>query len=478
MFGSWIECIVHYTTNTDMFSRKIMFTYNGRSSFKTFLGGVITIAVLIVTGLYSFELFSDLFARKRVTGTINSLKNARKHGDSVVTMKETGVKIYVGWFDSQGKPLAPNSIRIYAVGIDSTKMDTPSAFSEVKVSQWGNKTFTSSDDDYKDFSDFWCFDTDNVTIGEEYANKKKHYLEIYFEDWYLNQYWKEPTKIPMNITGSYVEVFIENYYFDVYDVENPVKPYLYKSSLYYVIPDAVTSVLYKMRKNKYTSNDELFSYKENTPKEFYSILDPVAGYLPLNLLPRFTLILSGDTTVDEYERNYLTILDVTGTIGGVFEIIVIFWSFFVGLITNKIFNKDLIQQELDKRGLFSYPAKFKKNYKKRQTAPKDQLNPWYDSDDYSNDFNYNGVVINERNANYFENSDFTRQKAAISEYKKRLENIKEKILAYPIKTDAKQFNYEIDSKNIAISVRELKLYVEYLIGVHVSSSMQNDLNCN
>lgn len=141
MTMSCLQCIRHYTTNYDIFSRKVMFTYNGRSSFKTFIGGIITMAILIFTVIYSVALFRDLYLRKKVSASTNSLKNAWKADDLPLDMSKTGVRIYAIWKNVNNIPVSSKHGQVIAKYYKNSEFGKHSENSEIVVSKCTDTTF-------------------------------------------------------------------------------------------------------------------------------------------------------------------------------------------------------------------------------------------------------------------------------------------------------------------------------------------------
>ena len=53
----------------DLFSQKIMLTYEGESSFSTFLGGLVSIIILVGVGVYSAFLLHIMYNKQDANNT-------------------------------------------------------------------------------------------------------------------------------------------------------------------------------------------------------------------------------------------------------------------------------------------------------------------------------------------------------------------------------------------------------------------------
>ena len=56
----------------DLFSQRIMFTYKGKSSFATLLGGFVSLAIFSVVGVVTVFLFQSMLNRQRSNNTKSS----------------------------------------------------------------------------------------------------------------------------------------------------------------------------------------------------------------------------------------------------------------------------------------------------------------------------------------------------------------------------------------------------------------------
>ena len=56
----------------DLFSQRIMFTYKGKSSFATLLGGSVSLAIFLMVGVYTVFLFQTMINRQKSNNTKSS----------------------------------------------------------------------------------------------------------------------------------------------------------------------------------------------------------------------------------------------------------------------------------------------------------------------------------------------------------------------------------------------------------------------
>ena len=71
-----IPCISKTVSKTvksvDMFSTNIAFTYKGNASYKTFIGGLYSITILLLIAAYAYILTDTMLSRKRSNVSVSS----------------------------------------------------------------------------------------------------------------------------------------------------------------------------------------------------------------------------------------------------------------------------------------------------------------------------------------------------------------------------------------------------------------------
>lgn len=193
--------------------------------------------------------------------------------------------------------------------------------------------------------------------------------------------YDEPECAPLievdnKLEDSYIYFLIQSYYFDFNDLDNPVKSFLITNKVYRGYKSYTQTLSFYVRENRYVLNDALMRIGENDPEKFYSIeqsdYEVQRGFYNVALYA----YLFRDPIVDEYERNVLSFLDVTGTIGGVFEILVVFSGFVIGIVTNQLFDHNVANpKSQEQKGLFSYPVIPNKIPNKKKTTPSANQKP-------------------------------------------------------------------------------------------------------
>ena len=82
-----------------------------------------------------------------------------------------------------------------------------------------------------------------------------------------------------------------------------------------------------MRKNKYFLNDDLITYRKEKTGSFYSVERERMDLEEMVDDTVMTIQIVQDPFVDLYERNVFTFLEMTGQLGGLFEVLQVFVTF-------------------------------------------------------------------------------------------------------------------------------------------------------
>eukprot|EP00343_Euplotes_focardii_P002994 CAMPEP_0205806704 /NCGR_PEP_ID=MMETSP0205-20121125/10342_1 /ASSEMBLY_ACC=CAM_ASM_000278 /TAXON_ID=36767 /ORGANISM="Euplotes focardii, Strain TN1" /LENGTH=265 /DNA_ID=CAMNT_0053080017 /DNA_START=474 /DNA_END=1271 /DNA_ORIENTATION=- len=135
---------------------------------------------------------------------------------------------------------------------------------------------------------------------------------------------------------------VENNFFDFNDLENPIKKNLVIRYSKYINYEIYSGFNIYFRRNEYKLQDSIwpsFNNQEETGV-FYSVerIEPTFGRRETASRTMFKINMYADEYTDVYSRRVLTFLEVTGTLGGLFELIEIGIGFLVGLVASGVFQ--------------------------------------------------------------------------------------------------------------------------------------------
>ena len=154
---------------------------------------------------------------------------------------------------------------------------------------------------------------------------------------------------------SFVNVLSKSLYADLDDIDNPIKEYtevIVAKSLHYFEERLYTTTV---SQQEVILEDTLwFYFKDPTPIIFNKMgdidkvnMDLIVDYESVINNPEsrqsrpFMLFLELDSNIYQYRRKVLTLLEVTGFLGGIYEIFEIVFGIIIGNLSSWLFRKNI-----------------------------------------------------------------------------------------------------------------------------------------
>ena len=188
----------------------------------------------------------------------------------------------------------------------------------------------------------WISDKNLNISGFQYLSNSS-YLRIEFRH---NQWKKWYTKEEFDDLSYYysLNLYISNEYLDTSDLNNPIKS-SFKSFKFIVQPSTITYGRLGIVKNTYEI-DKGFIYPDVKSGSFYEMSKDMTTSTIRNIdRVRFAKFdISMQSQAKHYEVNVYTIFDLSGTIGGIFELAILSVSFFVSLLRDSRYTYSLLNE--------------------------------------------------------------------------------------------------------------------------------------
>ena len=160
-----------------------------------------------------------------------------------------------------------------------------------------------------------------------------------------NNHCKSPNEINEKLINSYISSFYISYNINHFNYNNPVYNNLYSHS-FYVSLDYIKRYIYFFSKDKYISDNGKFfnTYNEYSLIQYNHIQFDIIqkkeqSYYPENLL--LEIISTCHDFQTEYNRTYIKIQDFIGMIGGIIDIVCIFFKIISYNFVKKSFILDI-----------------------------------------------------------------------------------------------------------------------------------------
>lgn len=140
--------------------------------------------------------------------------------------------------------------------------------------------------------------------------------------------------------------FVSHYY-DITDAGQPVKK-IYNDKVYIPLGENFSNeVVMNVVRNQYKVNSAILPFFEDDFSDFYSIeysesyyqqrFSPPPGF---DVPAKFRF--ESNYQVNVYETNISNLVDIFGLVGGIFELAHVFSGFLLGMITDRILRKDIL----------------------------------------------------------------------------------------------------------------------------------------
>ena len=186
-------------------------------------------------------------------------------------------------------------------------------------------------------------------------------------------------EIDIKLSTGRIVVVLQNSYVDFEDYENVIKTYVDDRFSYRVSPGFLKEAQIYVRNNHVSLSDNIVQIGEGEQRQFYSVESSSDDFVPLNSLIYFSAYIRMESREDTYERVVFSFFDLTGLVGGVFEILEVTGGIFVSFFAHKLFMfsmlSDLYQvQKIDPDHEFSKiipkTEVFKTKTKRSKRVPK------------------------------------------------------------------------------------------------------------
>ena len=326
----------------DLFSQRIMFTYKGDSSFSTFLGGFVSLIIFTVIGVYSAFLVQVMINRSNSNNSLSTEVVDLTTNDENYYPTNYGFAFGVAFTDAWGNPLTLDPTYFTLSIVQNTVVNDNGVY-KIKGTDLGAKLCDSTDfpnlsSQYKSRSlnsALYCPVNKNYKLAGNYLANNYQFIGIF-----LNRCkgtnWKPTALINSLIPGITANVAILNSYMDFNDYSNPVKSYFDDRASFYLLTAYAKVAKIYAKLNKAVLDDDYLKLKSTTTKEFFSvdrISNDVATF-DYDVVAEVGILL--DPNRDTYHRTVFTILDLFGTLGGIFGLLTSACGAIIGIMTTQI----------------------------------------------------------------------------------------------------------------------------------------------
>ncbi|CAI2373924.1 unnamed protein product [Moneuplotes crassus] len=343
--------------NRDIFKQSISLNYRGNDTFSNFIGGIATLIIFVILAGYSIIFFRIMINRSDVSWNLNSVRTnlATEHEPLVWAEDDPKLKIY--WtayqhhlLDNVGDPE------------NALKFSFSHEYINTEKKANGDDYYTRTELSYEPCADdFWTNqDLDNKLniikphcpniVGQKLNGNQQNNKEYsYVTFWYSNcRYESNCVHSDISkeiINKSIISVHVKNKYVDLNDIENPIKDYTETLRNIQIKTGIRTRVTMKLRKHEVVLDDSLFPLPWSTEPIYFNSLEDYSIYEEMPIVGdsdgEVVFEIVKDDRIDQHHRKLLNFLEVTGILGGMFEVFEVGFGAIIGIYASFIFKKRL-----------------------------------------------------------------------------------------------------------------------------------------
>ena len=347
-----------------MFKESISLTYKGEESYSSIIGGISTIIIFLILSTISVFLFIRMFKRNDISWNQNVVFD--DHGTSnksIIITEKDNIEIYVV---HQYKLLASQKkiedmTRYYQIVLKTFNAEKGEI--KVKETKWKDPEYLNTlvgpakdgiVDKYspvpaKNYRKGYWFNLDGISFEGDVSHYGRYSgATIELEYWRTHpSTWMPASTIHNTLRYSLISTRIKSNYVDLNDIQNPIKPYYFTPNGFRISQSKGDSIYLKVASNQVTLEDSLLSnllppdYRSfNSLSMSNSVSQNFLEDLPDNSYT-FIIKIDIDNREFQYNRKILDFLEVSGAIGGIFEILEVFIGAISGYLTSYFFRREL-----------------------------------------------------------------------------------------------------------------------------------------
>ncbi|CAI2360974.1 unnamed protein product [Moneuplotes crassus] len=483
---------------TDFFPQQVSLTYKGNSSFQTFYGGVVSLAIIIMIISYSIRLLMVMFQRQQTNKTLNTIINDIQNDPPTYEINKDNFGFVFTTQDSitNNRTYDPSYISVSVTqNIDYYDQET------------GQRTYTSYDRDFdtcgEDFptidqkfedlrdalkDEHQCLDNQTFMIQGSTFSQVRQYITLNVNkcvNGTSSVVCKTTAEINQKVKNSQFVFGFATKFFDFDDYYNPIKS-AYDTRFGASLDQGFHKMNeYLIQKSEVFDVNYFFQFGQNVESEFYVVSEEIADFESTDGTDSklLTLTFIQDAQMVNYERIIFSFFDAFSQIGGVFGLLLQVGA----LVTNSFSEKYFLASLFSFLYISTQKEKIEsKGNNRNAIAPTlrrfetqtDKIKPYHNETlkDFKHEINNSFV----QNANNYKNDS---SKSVITRCINHLESLRRlyftssdylKTLVPVFSNRAKQqfsehslkFSHECDIVEIIHSMRALKLMMKLVLSEH------------
>jgi hypothetical protein len=339
-----------------------------------------------------------------------------------------------------------------------------------------------AEDDTLQIFQLW-FDFTNYTVGG--ADGNADFFKFFYIDiipWYelLGANWIEQYEANLILENSLYSTLITNTNIDLNEISEPVVKTVTSLSYESFVLGKINVVALEIQSLEAVYQDDLFGLEIFSPKinKYIGFSDDDVKISSISLavgedeMSPIYIQITMNADIEQFNRKVFNFLELTGILGGIFEVFDVFFGFIIGIIANRMF-KSGVKEDIAKAQKQYVELKMMIDELKRNQSNQSEQNeqPVSRQEHAEEEKMHPNQVDNQLNLNNFpsahqmlnnssQNADFMRDqvKADIKRIK-LLSDYNKKVEEY----DVNSFYKALDGVDLVFTVKTLREQVSYLL---------------
>ena len=342
---------------SDLYPKVISFTWDGKTKFKTFFGGIVALIIRLIVLLIFISLVVTIFKRENLTYTVTNTQKDLTNDSEKHYFAQNDV--YFAFYLRGPNPglLFDPSYLTFEISQISYIIDNSTAGYSVRSTPipyefWGSRIpfVKKSIYDRLNLYSYVCPKDTNFFLRANFNSDNYESVQIRFSKC-IGNYWKSDAEIANVLNTNIVSFAIISSFFESNDFENPVYHYLQDSNEYIMSMTLTEFVTFTVNRNNAYLEDSIYfgSQGSSDAVSFYSINQKnlkYAGADPAGTL--LNVMISIDQQINQYRRTVYSFFDMFGYIGGIFGMLSTFGQLIVEVFATRIFYARVISHMQDK----------------------------------------------------------------------------------------------------------------------------------
>ena len=353
--------IFKYITNNvragDLYAKNITLTYAGKSSYKTIIGGMVSLMIYLSLFVYAWILLSVMFRRKDTKKTVNRTVKDLAYDSSKHYIGKSTFAFAFTLFDNNHRNLLLDPTyfvmtieHIFYNRTEDGEYTSTSDFIDVEL--WGQNFPHVEQDLYNriGLENYACPKRNDYYLSADFYSDLTAQLEIKVKKCENttenNNHWKPDSEIVSWMSNRHFHAAILSAYFDYEDYTNPIKTFVEDTDIMTLIDGFWQSLEVKVQQNFANLADSLFYSFGYDTKSYYNAGRKIykTENIEYNSGNSAIIYISLDRVSEQYERVVYSFIDMCGFLGGLYDFMFFFGYLIISTLTERLYYSDIFQK--------------------------------------------------------------------------------------------------------------------------------------